>query len=76
MPGPQQPEVPVVERRQLRLPQPLHNAQHRRIDEPDARIRVLLTDFGGAGVVLREQVLDGVRASDDVGEEGNKNLGR
>ena len=58
----QQPEVPVVERSQLPLPQPLDNAQDRRIDEADTGIRVLLADVGGARVVLGQQVLDQVAA--------------
>ena len=57
-----QPEMPVVERRQLLLTQSLNNAQYRRINEADARIRVLLTDVSGTRVVFGQQILDGIGA--------------
>ncbi len=58
----QQTKMPVVQRRQLPLTQSLNNAQHRRINEADARIRVLLTDVSGTRVVFGQQILDGIGA--------------
>lgn len=68
--------MPVVERRQLPFPQPLHHAQNGRIYEPDARIRVLLADLRGAGVILRDQVFDSESSGGDIFEELRHHMGQ
>lgn len=61
--------MPVVQRCQLPFAQSLHNGQHRRVDETDAGVRILLADVRSAGIILGQQVLDEVVASCDVPQE-------
>lgn len=75
MPGPEQSEVTVVQRCQLPFAQPLHNAQHRCIDEPDTRVRVLLADRSCTCIVLGYQVMNEIVASSDVPQELGQDLG-
>src|SRR5581483_7986539 len=62
-------EVAVVERRQLRLVQPLDDRGHRRLDEADVIVHVTLADLARADVVADGQVFDEVGAGGDVVED-------
>ena len=66
-------EVPVVEGGQLRLVEALDDRQHRGVDKAHAGVRVPVADLPNARVVRRMEVLHGVRAGLDVGQEREQN---
>ena len=67
--------MPLVERRQFRLVQPLNDREHRGIDESDIGIAVPVAEGTDAAIVSRLQVLNPVRACLDVVEERYQHAG-
>lgn len=58
MPWSEHAEVPVVERRQLRLAKPFDDREDGGVDEADVGIGVAITQLTDSPVVLRQQILD------------------
>lgn len=72
MARPKHAEVSAVECRKFRFSQALGNREHRRVDEPNVCIDILIAQFAGAAVIVALEVFHTVRARLDVLEQGNR----
>lgn len=68
MPRPHDAEVAMVERRKLRLAEPLNDRENRAVDEADLQIAVGVQQLPHPFVVLCDQILDDQRASSKLVE--------
>jgi hypothetical protein len=73
MSRPNHPKVPMVQRRDLPLIQPLRDGDHSGINKAQRRIGVLLTQIASPLIVFGYQILDLVRSSQDICQEPREN---
>ena len=75
MAGGEDAEVTMVERAELRLVEPLDDREDSSVHEPHVGVAVTITDLPDARVVLRVQLLDPIRARNDIVKESDEDAG-
>ncbi len=69
MTGPQQTEVAVIERRELRFIETFGHGQHGSVNEPDIGVCISITELTDTAVIAGGQALDLIRPGLHVGEQ-------
>ena len=62
----------MIERRQLRLVQPLNDRQHGCVNEANIVVGVMFANVTDTNVVIKAKIFNNVSASSDVIEQGEK----